>query len=165
LDFARLQEPFHKREIDVIFIASSWNRSEKNYKFVKEIASRLKDLNIHVVGEVEKKDNNATYHNLITNRKEMFGLLGNSKTIVSPSLFDAAPGILFEASAMGCNIVASKNCGNWMLCNEILLVDPFNLSSFLEKIHLSLSKKYDDNINYFFKTNSYNNFIETILLI
>ena len=164
LDYEILKIPFNKREIDLIFIASSWSRPEKNYKFLREITSRLKGVNIHVVGELENKDNHATYHNLITNREVLFGLLGNSKTIVCTSLFDSAPGVLFEASAMGCNIITSKNSGNWMLCNEELLVDPFNITNFLNKIPLSLKKKYDDNIDYFLKRNSYKNLIETILL-
>lgn len=165
LDYERLKKPFGEREIDLIFVASSWRRPEKYYKLVKKITSRLKGLNIHVVGELENKNNNATYHNFITNREELFGLLGNSKTIICPSLFDSAPGILFEGSAMECNIIASKNCGNWMLCNDELLVDPFKLTNFIDKISVSLTKKYDDNINYFLKNNSYNNLIETILLL
>jgi glycosyltransferase involved in cell wall biosynthesis len=98
---------------------------------------------------------------LVTRRDELFALLGGSKTIVCPSLFDAAPGILFEASAMGCNIITSKNCGNWHICNEKLLVDPFNLNGFLEKISLSLSRKYEDNIDYFMRNKSYKNLIDT----
>ena len=164
LDYASLQRPFHNREIDIVFIASSWSRPEKNYKLAREIISGLKGLNIHILGEVEEKDSRATYHNLITNREELFSLLGNSKTIVSPSLFDAAPGVLFEAAAMRCNVIASKNCGNWMLCNYELLVDPFTLDTFLDKIHRSLNKKYEDNISYFLQTNSYKNLVETILL-
>jgi glycosyltransferase involved in cell wall biosynthesis len=162
LDYSGLQKPFHERDIDVIFVASSWSRPEKNYNFVKKIASQCKDLNIHVVGETEKKLPHAEYHGLVTGREELFALMGRSKAIICPSLFDAAPGILFEASAMGCNIIASKNCGNWQICNEALLVDPFNLNNFLEKISLSLSKKYEDNIDYFMKTKSYKNLIETI---
>jgi len=162
LDYSGLRKPFHERDIDVIFVASSWGRPEKNYNFVKKIASQCKDLNIHVVGETEKKLPHAEYHGLVTGREELFALMGRSKAIICPSLFDAAPGILFEASAMGCNIIASKNCGNWQICNEALLVDPFNLNNFLEKISLSLSKKYEDNIDYFMKTKSYKNLIETI---
>ena len=163
LDHSALNKCFSDREIDVIFISSSWTRQEKNYELVKEIVSRLNDLNIHIVGEVDRPLEHAVHHGLITNRERLFNLLGNCKTIVSPSLLDAAPGILFEASAMGCNIVASKNCGNWEICNEELLVDPYNLSNFLEKISLSLTRSFDDNIDYFFKTNSYKNLVSTIL--
>jgi glycosyltransferase involved in cell wall biosynthesis len=161
LDYSELQKPFRERNIDIIFVASSWSRPEKNYNLVKKIVSEYKDLNIHIVGETEKECFHANYHGLVTRRDELFALLGESKTIVCPSLFDAAPGILFEASAMGCNIITSKNCGNWHICNEKLLVDPFNLNGFLEKISLSLSRKYEDNIDYFMRNKSYKNLIDT----
>jgi glycosyltransferase involved in cell wall biosynthesis len=159
----RLKQSFSDRDIDIIFISSAWTRTEKNYELVKEIVSKLNDRNIHIIGEVERPLENAVHHGLITEREELFKLLGDSKTIVCPSLLDAAPGILFEASAMGCNVVASKNCGNWMLCNEELLVHSYKLSNFLEKISLSLTRSFDDNIDYFFKTNSYKNLVNTIL--
>ncbi len=162
LDYSGSKKTFFERDIDIVFVASSWGRLEKNYSLVKKIISRCKSLNIHIVGEVENKISYANYHGLITDREELLVLLGRSKTIVCPSLFDAAPGILFEASAMDCNIIASGNCGNWQICNDELLVDPFNLNNFLEKIYLSLSKKYEDNIGYFMKTDSYQNLIDTI---
>ncbi len=164
LDYSKLKKTFSERDIDILFIASMWSRPVKNYKLVKKIVSRCKSLKIHIVGEVEEKFDNAKYHGLITRREDLFSLLGRAKSVVCPSLFDAAPGTLFEASAMGCNIIASKNCGNWRNCNEQLLVDPFNLNNFLEKIHLSLSKKYEDNIDYFLKTYSYKKLVDTILI-
>ncbi len=163
-NYSMLQKPFYERDIDILFIASSWSRPEKNYQLVKEIVSRCDGLNIHIVGEVEKKLTNAEHHGLVTKRENLFGLFGRAKTVVCPSLFDAAPGVLFEASAIGCNIIASKNCGNWQICNETLLVDPFKLENFLEKIQLSLKKKYEDNMDYFIKTDSYKNLIDTILV-
>jgi glycosyltransferase involved in cell wall biosynthesis len=165
LNYSRLQKPFYERDIDILFIASSWSRPEKNYKLVKEIVSRCNGLNIHIVGEEEEKLNNAEHHGLVAKREELFGLFGTVKTVVCPSLFDAAPGVLFEASAMGCNIIASKNCGNWQICNENLLVDPFTLDNFLERIHLSLQKKYPDNMEYFIQTDSYKNLMDTILVL
>ncbi|MGH7801671.1 MAG: glycosyltransferase [Thermodesulfobacteriota bacterium] len=164
LNYSGLQKPFYERDIDILFIASAWSRPEKNYKLVNEIVSRCNGLNIHIVGEVEEKLTNAEHHGLVTKREELFGLLGRAKTVVCPSLFDTAPGILFEASTIGCNIIASKNCGNWQICNETLLVDPFKLDNFLEKIQLSLQKKYEDNMEYFIKTDSYKNLLDTILV-
>ena len=164
LYYSDLTKPFLERDIDVLFVASTWNRPEKNYKLVKKIVSRCKSLNVHIVGETEIKFANVKHHGLITRRKDVFELLGRTKTIVCPSLFDTAPGILYEASAMDCNIIASKNCGNWQICNKGLLVDPFNLHSFLEKISHSLHKKYEDNIDYFLNTNSYKNLVETIMV-
>ena len=82
--------------------------------------------------------------------------------IVSTSIYDAEPRILYEASAMKCNIIASKNCGNWKICNDQLLVEPFYLYNYLEKIDLSLTRKFDDNINYFLDVNAYQKLIEII---
>ena len=52
----------------------------------------------------------------------------------------------------------------WMICNEDLLVAPFNLRNFQKIILLSLTKKFDDNLNYFLKTNSYKKLLESILV-
>lgn len=160
--YSCFQKPFKERDIDILFISSNWSRPEKNYELVKKIISRFNGSRVHIVGEVEKKIAHAKYHGLIISRSDVFALMGRSKTVISPSLFDAAPGILFEASAMGCNIVASKNCGNWLICNENLLVDPFRLDNFFDNIQLSLTKKFNDNIDIFLQTNSYENLVETI---
>jgi glycosyltransferase involved in cell wall biosynthesis len=143
-------------------VASDWNRPEKNYALVKKILSRFSSLNIHVVGEIEESSSHATHHGLITEREKLFQLLGNAKAIICPSIFDAAPGILFEAAVMGCNIIASKNCGNWMICHDELLVDPFRPANFFQKIPLALEKKFDNNLDYFLQANSYRNLLETI---
>ena len=155
---------FDEREVDVIFISSDWKRPEKNYKMVKKLVSHFKNLNIHVVGKVKEKHPGAVYESVVTDREKLYELLGNSKAIVSTSIFDSAPGVLFEASALGCNIITSKNCGNWQLCNEELLVDPFSKAVFRDKIKLSLNKKYPDNIDFFLQTVSYKKLAEIITL-
>jgi glycosyltransferase involved in cell wall biosynthesis len=165
LSFSALRKPFAARDVDVLFIAGSWSRPEKNYALVRKLLSSLKSLNIHVVGEVETRAAYATYHGLIVNREDLFSLLGRTKALVCPSLFDAAPGILFEGSAMNCNLVASKNCGNWQICNERLLVDPFTTKQFLQKVVLSVSEKFDDNMSVFLKTDSYQSLLDTLSLI
>lgn len=164
LSFAAFRKPFADREVDVLFIAGSWSRPEKNYALVRKLVSSLKGLNIHVVGEAETRAPYATHHGLIANREDLFSLLGRTKALVCPSLFDAAPGILFEGSAMDCNLVASKNCGNWQICNERLLVDPFTPEQFLQKTALSVSEKFDDNMSVFLKTDSYQSLMETLSL-
>ena len=163
--YADLSVPFSGRDIDVIFVANSWLRAEKNYKLVRKIASKCRHLRVHVIGEVEKRLPGTTHHGLITRRQDLFALLGRAKAIVSPSLFDAAPGILWEGSAMGCNVIAAKNCGNWMLCNEQLLVHRYSANNFLDKISLSMAGKMEDNMDYFLRTDSYQEFLETLAVI
>ena len=54
-----------------------------------------------------------------------------------PSGLDAAPGLLFEAAAMGCNVVASRNCGNFEVCPEAFVCD-LSAASFAETIAAAL---------------------------
>lgn len=157
--YKSLARPFAERDIDLIFIASSWQRPEKNLAMVKKLVSRNRSLDIHIVGELDKQLGATTCHGLVSNRQDLFALLGRTRTLVCPSLFDAAPGVLFEASVMGCNVVAAKNSGNWQLCNSALLVDPYNVRNFQEKIACSLTRKFDDNLDLFIKTRSYHNLI------
>lgn len=163
--YSKLKKTYVERDIDLLFVSSLWERQVKNYSLMKKIFMKNSNLNIHIVGEVEQKIENVNYHGFITDREKIFELLGRSKTVVSTSLLDAAPGLLFEASAMGCNIIASKNCGNWEICNEDLLVDNYRLGDYLEKIHLSLTKKYDDNIDYFLDNGSYRNLLDIIAVM
>jgi hypothetical protein len=163
LDFVHSCKPFAEREIDLLFVSSSWNRPEKNYKLVRNVVPRLKGLNVQVVGEADRKMENAAYHGIIAERKDLFALMGNSKSIASPSVFDSAPGILFEGATLGCNVIASKNCGNWQLCNDNLLVVPFDDSTFIEKIFLASTRRFEANMGFFLEKNCYQNLVETIV--
>jgi glycosyltransferase involved in cell wall biosynthesis len=154
--------PFEKRDIDALFVANTWSREEKNYALVKALAPRLDGLSVHLVGEVPERVPGITYHGLIGERAKLFDLMGRTRTVVSPSLFDAAPGILFEGSAMGCNVVASRNCGNWFLCNEALLAEPFTVDTFVEKIGLGRTRKMPDNMDRFFRFQSYDKWIRLL---
>ena len=164
LAHAHLGRPFYDRDIDLLFIASRWSRPEKNYASVREIASRCVGLSVHVVGEVPARLTGAAHHDLVVQREELFDLMGRAKAVVCPSLFDAAPGILFEASVMGCNLVASKNCGNWRICNPELLVDPFTLRGFVDRARLSVVRKVADNMDCFLQTGSYADLVDTLMV-
>ena len=154
---------FGDRDIDALFVASSWERAEKNYAFVKQIAALLPKARIHVAGEAGVHTApNIDNHGLVAGRDELFALMGRAKTLVCPSVFDTAPGILFEASALGCNIVASENCGNWMICANELLVRPFTSSGFAERIALSLAGKREDHIAQFLDDQPWQDFLETL---
>jgi glycosyltransferase involved in cell wall biosynthesis len=159
------KKPFEQRDIDVVFVASSWRRPEKNFPLLKKIASSLKNLSIHIVGGTAERLPGVTHHELVTRGEEVFRLMARAKTVVCPSLCDAAPGILFEASALECNVVASKNVGNWRLCNDELLADPYTAAEFVDKIQLSLSKKFEDHIDYFLRANSYQKLIEVLSVV
>jgi glycosyltransferase involved in cell wall biosynthesis len=162
LGYAHFKKPFADREIDVLFIANRWGRVEKNFALVKKLIAKNQGMRTHVVGDVDRESPGAVYHGMVTDRERLFGLMGNAKAVACPSLFDTAPGILFEASAMDCNVVASKNCGNWRLCHPLLLVSPFDFSTFRQKLALSLARKLDDNRDFFLLQPSYQNFLDTL---
>jgi hypothetical protein len=107
----------------------------------------------------------AIHHELIAGREDLFRLMGRAKTVVCPSLCDAAPGILFEGSALGCNIVTSRNTGNWRLCHDELLAEPYTASEFVSKIGRSLSKKFEDHMDYFLQANSYQKLIDVLSVV
>jgi glycosyltransferase involved in cell wall biosynthesis len=163
--FSAFKKPFRQRDIDVLFIASSWERRDKNFPMLKKIASGLKDASVHVVGGTEEYLPSVTHHELITRQENLFRLMGDAKTVVCPSLCDAAPGVLFEASALGCNVVTSKNAGNWRLCNEQLLANEFTSGEFVRKIRFSLSRKFQDHMDYFLQANSYQKLIDVLSVI
>lgn len=142
--FAHLRRPWDQRDADVVFIASDWQRPVKNQRLMAAIAARCADLRVHVAGEAAPSRLPATRHDLITSREELYALLGRARTVVCPSLFDAAPGVLFEASAMGCNVVASPNCGNWELCHPDLLARRCSVESFVQSIRLSVTQPHAD---------------------
>jgi glycosyltransferase involved in cell wall biosynthesis len=139
-------KPFSDRKVDVLFVSNDWRRTEKNYPFVAAIAAGLPDANIHIVGEIPYAIPGVTNRGIISDFKTLYDLMGDSKTLVSPSRLDAAPGILSEGAVMGCNIVASRNCGNWRLCNPNLLVEDFTPRGFIDKIKTSLTGKLPDGL-------------------
>lgn len=154
--------PFEDRDIDVLFVASSWERREKNYPMVEAIANRLRDAAVHVVGDVPRQLPSITHHGFLADRSALFDLLGRARCVVCPSRIDAAPGLLFEASVMGCNVVASRNCGNWELCHADLVADPARPDLFTECARRALRSKYDDNLDLFLRRASYAEFVETL---
>ncbi len=139
---------FEFRDIDILFIASDWGRVEKNYPLVKSLSTVFRQRAIHVVGQTDETIPGAVHHGLVPNRVVM-GLLGRSKVLVCPSRFDAAPGILFEGAALGCNLVASVNCGNHHICHPSLLAESLDAESFARCIDRALKAPFQANRSYF----------------
>ena len=132
--------PFQDRDIDVLCVATDWSRREKNYPLVAAVAKRLGTARVHVVGAVPHRLSGVSHHGFIGRRDELFALMGRSRCVACPSLIDAAPGIVFEASALGCNVVASRNCGNWDVCDPGLLADPLGVETLVARILLALER-------------------------
>lgn len=152
---AALGRDFGQRDIDMLFVASRWDRFEKNLPLVREIVAGCPELRGHVVGLLDTPLASATCHGLVADRQALFGLMGRSKVVVSPSRFDAAPGVLYEASALGCNVVASRNCGNWLLCHEALVAEPFTAAGFIAAVRRATTRKFPDRMASLLATRSY----------
>ncbi len=155
--YGELARPFEQRDIDVLFVASNWSRHEKNVDMITAVAGILPATHVHIAGEPPERNvsTTAVWHGLVTAPKALFELMGRSRTVVCPSLIDAAPGILVEAAVLGCNIVASRNCGNWRLCHDDLLVEDTTAHGYAAKIALALTRRFPDNLTYFLNMNSY----------
>lgn len=161
--FAHLRRPFAERDIDVIFMASSWARPVKNYRMVEQLASYCEGLSVHVVGELERCGSGVIRHGLVTRREDVYALLGRSKALVCPSLLDAAPGVLFEASAMGCNVIASPNCGTWKLCHEALRAERCTQGAFLAAMQVAITRPFADKRAHFL--GGYADLVETLSVL
>jgi glycosyltransferase involved in cell wall biosynthesis len=162
-EYSSFALPFEERDIDALFIASSWTRKEKNSALIADIVSRLAGLSVHVVGEFVESIPSATHHGFVGTRADLFRIMGRARAVVCPSSFDAAPGILFEGSAMGCNVVGSKNCGNWELCNERLLVREYTADAFAEAIRRARTAKLPDQMDLFLDRSSYESLKRVLL--
>ena len=139
---ANAAREFADRDIDVLFVASHWNRAEKNYRMVDYLSRTLPGSKIHVVGDVPFAVPDVTHHGFIANRDVLFALMGRSRCVACPSLIDAAPGILYEAIALGANVVTTPNCGNAHLCAPDLLSESLDLIPFANRVRLATNRSY-----------------------
>jgi glycosyltransferase involved in cell wall biosynthesis len=151
--------PFHERDIDVLFACSSWDDAEKNLPLVSRLVAALPNRTIHVTGELNQQLP-ARCHGLV-DRGALLDLMRRARVFVSPSLFDAAPNVLFEASALGCNVVASPNCGTVDLCHQALRVERPDVAGFVGAIERGLQAPCADNRARFF--GGYRELVDTLL--
>jgi hypothetical protein len=136
---------FAERDIDVLFSAADWTRPAANLRAVEQIAAALAGRQVHVAGEIDRSVAGARTHGALRSRDDHYALLGRAKVVVAPALAAGGPSLLFEAAAMGCNVVASPNCGYAALCNDALLAPRGSAREFLERIRPALLRPYVEN--------------------
>lgn len=151
--------PFDQRDINVLFVASGWDRVEKNYPLVRALARQLGDLTVHVIGDCARPDRRAVHAGFLSSRAEIFARMGRARVLVCPSLIDAAPGVLFEGSVLGCNLVASRNCGNWTLCHPDLVAATLDADAFADCIRLAQARPYPDSRQVFLDAGGCDEFV------
>lgn len=154
--------PFADRSIDVLFSASSWSRHEKNLAALRRIVPRLGGARVVIVGECRESVEGAEHVGYVEDRRAVFELMADAKVVASVSLVDACPTTLFEAAALGCNVVASRNCGNWRLCGEALLVERPDDAGWVAAIRRGIARPYPGRLDWFLATRSYVRLLEIV---
>jgi hypothetical protein len=138
---------FENREYDIGFISISWKRSYKNYSLVQDLiySNKLLDKKIIIIGNDQNKEKyskNVTSHDFL-NKTDIINLFKKIKTLVIVSKYDSNPNVLVEGVNFGCNIVTSLNIGNSnYIDKQLVVLDYKEVDSWIEKIELSLKKKY-----------------------
>ena len=135
--------PFGERSIDLLFVASRWDRGEKNLELtealIDEYACRC---SVHLAGHGP-----LTYSKVFTHgpvgRSEILSLMADARVLVVPSLLDSAPSVVYEGLGLGCNVVASRNCGNWGVCAPELLVENASPAGFIRAIDRARERPYE----------------------
>ena len=156
------RKPFADRAIDVLACASSWSRPEKNLAALRRIVARLGGARVVIAGECRDPVEGAEHVGFVEDRRAVFALMADAKVVVSVSLVDACPTTLFEAAFLGCNVVASRNCGNWRVCPDVLLVDPPDDGAYVAAIRRGLAHEYPGDLDWFLRTRSYERLIEIV---
>lgn len=113
-----------KKTNDLLYVVSSHRRVIKNSDFIFELFRHpaLKNFNKIIVGKYHEDFNkfgieNCNYYGFIDN-KYVLKLMKQSKLLVIPSFNDSSPNVLYEALFNNCQILISKNIGNWELFQD-----------------------------------------------
>ncbi|AHG88407.1 hypothetical protein J421_0870 [Gemmatirosa kalamazoonensis] len=162
---ADLARPFDERDVDLLFVASRWNRPEKNLPLVRAIVAGCPELRSHVAGLLDDPLGGAVAHGLVASRRELFALMGRARVVVGPSAWDAAPGILFEAAALGANVVTSPNSGNWPLCHPDLLVEPYTADAFIDRARRAVRRPYASRVDAILGARSYRTLVDILAVV
>jgi hypothetical protein len=119
------------KNIDIIFICSRMDRTQKNPELVKKIFEdkRLDKYKKVVIGDQSinyfRNIKNITCYNLLT-QKECIEHMKKSKFLLIPSFFDSSPNVCLEAYYNNCIPIISKNIGgyenfhDYLICNNLL---------------------------------------------
>ena len=142
--------PWEQRPIDLLFVASDWRRAEKNFPLLKKLCQVFRNKKIMVIGYLPRplRPSIITFNSM--SQWDVVQAMVQAKVLVSPSRYDEAPNVLFEAAIAGANIVCSNNCGNYRLAPKDL-VARLELPDVVDKIKLALQGYREPNSRYFVK--------------
>lgn len=132
-----------ERKYDIGFCAYNWKRSCKNIMLVKVLLNYYSNYNYKciIIGKgYNNLNDNITYLKYV-NQEDISAILENIKVLVVPSRYDSSPNILVEALKYGCQIITSKNVGNYDLLPQRNVVIRYDKSYiWIEKINVILNE-------------------------
>ncbi len=125
---------FASRPIDILAVANSWARQEKNKLFLNQIFDQFKSLQCVRLGSNTSEIENFRPH------QSVLETMRRSKVLVIPSKVDVSPNVLVEGLMMGANVVGSKNIGTASFLAPEFICDRCDLEQFSSRINLGLKK-------------------------
>ena len=142
----------NERYYDLAYIVSNFTRTIKGPSLVCKLLHKLNKTpvkKILIVGDENKELIFPKFEGIeytITNKienKNVLKALYNTKLLIMPSLYEACPNIIHEASIMGANVILSKNVGSWEVFSEKSAINNYNdVDEWIDKITHLLNNKY-----------------------
>lgn len=142
----------NERYYDLAYIVSNFTRTIKGPNLVCNLLQKLNKTpvkKILIVGDENKELNFPKFEGIeytISNKienKNVLKVLYNTKLLIMPSLYEACPNIIHEASIMGANVILSKNVGSWEVFSEKSAINNYHdVDEWIDKITYLLNNKY-----------------------
>lgn len=144
---------YKDRHYDIIFCVTSHNRKYKGSEIMNTLFSntKLDQYSKLVIGDDYENVFNPKIKNITFKGKlghsSLIENIKNSRIVIVPSFFDSSPNILYEAIECGCNVLLTRNIGNYHIFKKETVVDDFSDVQIIEnKINLLLKSQLDYNL-------------------
>ena len=129
---------FSSRPIDLIYIASNFERNIKGRHIAQKIFNNLessykdKKINIVVIGDnvelMKLNDTNSIKYHTMEKVKniDILKYLYNTKVLIIPSLYEACPNTMHEGIIAGAQVLTSENVGSFEVLDAENIVKNYN---------------------------------------
>ena len=104
-------KPLADRRWDLCMAASNWERPTKGPSVAKAVCEKFKASRRIVVCGEKFAVSGVDCYGLVPH-EQMLRIMGDSRVVVVPSLYDSSPNVYVEAAHAGCNVVVSPAVGN-----------------------------------------------------
>ncbi len=104
-------KPLGDRRWDLCMAASNWERETKGPAVARAICDRFKSSRKIVVCGEKFAVSGVDCYGLVQHER-MLQIMGDSRVVAIPSMYDSSPNVYVEAAHAGCNVVVSPAVGN-----------------------------------------------------